>query len=90
MSKFTGYTTSAETYGGDPTEYEYYPERPRWEDHFDNDREAGEDSPQEQVDDLIAELENIRILMDDGKWDDASDELECQSGRIQAIKECLG
>tara|TARA_R110000744_G_C19371578_1_gene562731 strand:- start:27307 stop:27507 length:201 start_codon:yes stop_codon:yes gene_type:complete len=60
-----------------------------WNDHFDNDREAGVDSPQEQVKDLITELENIYMLMEDDQWDDASDELQCQSGRIQAIKESL-
>jgi hypothetical protein len=34
-------------YDDDPTEYFHFeenlPERPHWDDHFNNDREAGED-----------------------------------------------
>lgn len=61
-----------------------------WNDYFDNDREAGcEATPQTKVKDLIAELENIYMLIEDGNYDEAYDELECQSGTIRSIADDL-
>jgi hypothetical protein len=62
-----------------------------WNDHFDNDREAGtEADPQEMVKDLIKELEHIYMLLEDREWDDAVDELTTQSGTIQSILAAIG
>jgi hypothetical protein len=45
MTGFTGYATNEDVYGGEAQDWDEYesntPERPVWEDHFDNDREAG-------------------------------------------------
>lgn len=40
---------------------------------------------QERIKDLIAELENIYMLIEDEQLEEAYDELECQSGTIESI-----
>lgn len=46
-------------------------------------------SAQSRVKDLIAELENIYMLLEDGELEEAHEELICQSGTITAIAEDL-